>query len=413
MNTLNKLMPGSDFLYIGNDDGGVPASLGVVNESGQTSNVWVNVMGHTPGRINEGQVIDPDHPTPNGSSIIVYCNLDSTLGHIYQTVGDAVETNASQILVIQKGSARGTNITYRVDPWFELGTVTTNGRPALATALPEPRTYTVNVGAGASNNVTVVASAKIKDSLLGLGLTEDNRYRNAVVDWLVNHKDAYGRDWANPDADEVQLADFMALSGAVITNMTLTEMYWLDMDPTVGHLALKAGMAEPPLPAIVEGYQGSAAVTNLKMGVFMQITNRTEDAASPYYGQAWTPYIMRGLEPGSTSWDYAADGEWGWTNATFKITGILANGLTHESNANNWIPLRWFVFHEDSFDPDTYISRIEVKDPFGTESPGYSAGWYDWVREHGKVPVFFRWAIDTRLKPFNVEVLKKENYYEN
>lgn len=413
VNTLNKLMPGSDFLYIGNDDGGVPASLGVVNESGQTSNVWVNVMGHTPGRINEGQVIDPDHPTPNGSSIIVYCNLDSTLGHIYQTVGDAVETNASQILVIQKGSARGTNITYRVDPWFELGTVTTNGRPALATALPEPRTYTVNVGAGASNNVTVVASAKIKDSLLGLGLTEDNRYRNAVVDWLVNHKDAYGRDWANPDADEVQLADFMALSGAVITNMTLTEMYWLDMDPTVGHLALKAGMAEPPLPAIVEGYQGSAAVTNLKMGVFMQITNRTEDAASPYYGQAWTPYIMRGLEPGSTSWDYAADGEWGWTNATFKITGILANGLTHESNANNWIPLRWFVFHEDSFDPDTYISRIEVKDPFGTESPGYSAGWYDWVREHGKVPVFFRWAIDTRLKPFNVEVLKKENYYEN
>ena len=71
------------------------------------------------------------------------------------------------------------------------------------------------------------------------------------------------------------------------------------------------------------------------------------------------------------------------------------------------------MFHEDSFDPDTYISRIEVKDPFGTESPGYSAGWYDWVREHGKVPVFFRWAIDTRLKPFNVEVLKKENYYEN
>ncbi len=409
---LNQLMPNADFLYVGDDDGGVSASLGVVNERGGTSNVWSKVMSHTPGRINEGQNIDPDHPTPNGSSIIIYANLDQSVGPIYQTLGDAVNTNGSQILVIQKGSARGTNITYRVDPWFQLGTVTTNGRPATATALAEPRTYVVNVGAGASNNVTVVASAEVKESLIDLGLTPDNKYRSAIIDWLKKHKDAYGNDWANPDVDEVRLADFISLHGNIITNMTLTEMYWLDMDPTVGNLALKAGMSAAPTPSIVDGYLGGASMTNVKMGVFMQITNRVEDTASPYYGAAWAPYIIRGMEPGGSSWDYDPDvNDWRWTNATFKITGILANGLTRESNARNWIPLRWFVFREDSFD-ENFTTRIEVKDPFSTESPGYGAGWYDWVREHGATPVFFRWGLDERIQPFGVEILEKENYYE-
>ena len=54
-----------------------------------------------------------------------------------------------------------------------------------------------------------------------------------------------------------------------------------------------------------------------------------------------------------------------------------------------------------------------MKDPLGTESPGYGAGWSDWVEEHGATPIFFKWAIDTKLKPFTVELLKKENYYGN
>lgn len=420
VNLLNANMKGSDFLYVGNDDGGLLASIGVVNEKGGTSNVWSKAMIHTPGKINEGQYIDPDHPTPNGSSIIIYANLDTAAGHIYQTLGDAVNTNRNQILVIQKGSDRGTNITYRVDPWYEIGTVTTNGRPAVARALGEPRTYEVTVGVGASNNVTVVASAKVQQNLVDLGLTDDNRYRDAVVDWLLKHKDAYGNDWANPDSEEVRLADVIGLNDDYLSTMTLTEMYWLDMDPTIGNLALKGGMAEAPQPIVRETTysiieQGvektwTTVDTNVTMGVHLEITNRVEDAADPRYGQAWAPYVMRGMAPGETSWQYAASGS-SWTNATFNIAGILSNGLTHESNRDNWIPLRWFVFLPDSFDDD-FVSRIEIKDPFGTESPGYSAGWYDWVQVHGPTPVFYRWAIDTRRKPFNVELLKKENYYE-
>lgn len=416
VNYLNKHMAGSSFTYVGDDDGGLANSLGVINERGRTTNVWTRAMHHTPGSINEGQNIDPDHPTPNGSSVLVYANLDMNTGHIYQTVGEGVNTNGSLIIAIPKGSERGTNITYRVDPWFVIGTVTTNGKETVSRALAEPRTYQVTVGVGASNNVTVVASAKLNDRLVDLGLVDDNKYKPAVVDWLVKGEDAYGNPWANYGDDEVRLADILRLDDTVVTNMTLTQMYWLDMDPTVGNLALKAGFSSPALPKIRENFSGHT-VTNIQLAVKMMITNRTEDVSDTNgYGKAWTPYVLRGLEPGSLSWDYSDTAEWGWTSVTFKVTGILWNGLTSESNPEQWIPLRWFVFKPDSFyqpgEEKAFTSEIELIDPYGTETPGYGAGWYDWVREHGPTPIYYSWSLDTRLKPFGIEVLKKNNYYD-
>lgn len=419
VNYLNAHMRDANFQYVGDDDGGLTASLGVFNERGATSNDWNNTMIRTPGRINEGQVIDPDHPTPNGSSILVYCNLAADPGHISQTIGDHVNTNGNVIVVIQKGLERGTNITYRVDPWYALGAVTENGKAKAATETGT-RTYVVNVGANASNNVTVVAQARVSDELLALGLTDDNRYRPAVLDWLSKHKDAYGNDWANPDADVVQLADVLDRDDKVITNMTLTSMYWLDMDPTVGNLALKAHVFDGPHKNIVDAYPLGTKSTNIVMDVFMMITNRTENTAdTENFGKAWSPYTLRGLEPGSLSMDY----EWStpdvWTSVTFKVTGFIENGLTGMQNRDNWLPLRWFVFHPDSFfqPGDTegapFTSKIEIKDPFGKESPGYSGGWYDWAQTYGlPSSVFYRFTIDERLKPFDPEILKKTNLYE-
>ncbi|MGN0854055.1 MAG: glycine-rich domain-containing protein [Kiritimatiellia bacterium] len=411
VNELNAAMPGSDFLAVGDDDGGLDFSRGVFQARGGTTNDWSDTMVHTPGRINEGQVIDPDHPTPNGSSMYVYCNLDTAFGHITQTVGDAVNTNGNLILVIRKGLSAGTNITYRVDPWFTIGTVTTNGRAAVAHPVAgEARTFRVNVAANASNNVTVVAAAQVNENLLANGLTADNRYRPAVLDWLSKRQNAYGAAWANPDAEEVRLADLMTLSGTVITNLTLTEMYWLDMDPTAGDLALKVGMSEPAGPVLVQGYDDEFT-TNVRMRVFMMITNRTE-------GTAWAPYILRGMGVGETSWDYNPQSptQQAWTSETFKITGILANGLTSVQNSRNWIPLRWFVFDEDSFarpDEDKpFTSLIEVTDPYSLASPGGSAGWHDWVQEHGYTPVFFSWRIDEKVRLSTIEILKKTNIYE-
>ena len=413
---LNRLMPGSRFVYIGDDDQGEGVSLSVMTERGETKENWLNNIRCTPGSVNEGQIIDPDHPTPNGSSILVYAQLDA-FGHIYQTIGDAVNTNGSMVIVIPKGSQKGTNITYTVDRWYELNGVTTNGVAANWTETA-PGRYTANVGAGASNNVTVVASAKLDDRLVSdYGLTPDNRYRDAVIDWLEKGVDVFGKPWANRESDQIRLAEYQSLSGNYVTNLTLTQMYWLDMDPTVGDLALRGGMVQAPQPLtrsipVGGGESDYMESTNFKMGVKLYITNKTDDVTSEHYNKsAWAPYVLRGLNPGESSLDYSLSSPRQWTNVTFKITGLLHNQKTSLSNRDNWIPLRWFVFKPDSFNED-FVTTIEVKDPFGTESPGYSAGWYDWVMKNGPVPVFFSWSLDTRLRQFPVEDLKKENLYE-
>jgi hypothetical protein len=137
----------------------------------------------------------------------------------------------------------------------------------------------------------------------------------------------------------------------------------------------------------------------------MSITNRTS-------GTAYTPYVLRGLEPGSTSWDYNENSPWGWTSVTFKVTGILNNGAVDISDfSKDWIPLRWFVFQPDSFrplnDPDhPGVSFIDIHDPHSTESPGYWAGWYNYPNENS---FLFKFTIDTRLKPYTVETLKQNN----
>ena len=420
---FNSHIAGARFFHAGDDCGGEPCSLGVWDSRGEAVSVWTNMWVRTPGYINTNltggvQNIDPDHPTPRGSAIIVYANLGS--GNITQSVGDAVDSRESQILILQRGSYRGTNIVYKVDPWYELGQVTTNGAVASPVSTGA-RTYELNVGMGASNNVTVVASAVVDHRLRELGCDENNKYTPAVIDWLVKGtmlKDVYGtgQDW--PDSDgEIYLARWTSIkAGFGVRDMTLTQMYWLDICPTISNQLLVAGVYSPT-PHIVTKTDGSS-LTNVRMTVFMMLTNDTETVSSPYYGKAWAPYVIRGLEPGSTSWGYSASSDYGWTNASFKVTGILANGQTHCDNENNWIPLRWFVFDDESFrKPDgpepekAFTADVELLDPYSTESPAYSEGWGTWVQEHGFRPVYYSWRLNTRLRPFGVEILRPNSYY--
>ena len=403
---FKKYLKDCDMFYAGADEAvmnpsGEYRSLGVFESAGETSNQWNNVMKRTPGRINENQMIDPDHPTPNGESIVVFCNVDSEIGHVRQTVGDAVETNAAVAVFIRRGSTLGTNIVYTVDPWYELGSVTTNGQQASFTSAGV-RKYVANVGAGASNNVTVIATAAIDSKLVNeYGLTDDEPYRNAIMDWLNKGTDLYGNSWADPKSGEIKLADLIGLNDQWYTNLSLKAMYWLDMDPTIGNLALKGGMSKAPVPISRTGDSGQP-VTDIGLGVFLQITNRAS-------GAAWTPYALRGLEPGSCSLDYTGN----WTSATFKVVGFLNTGKTSWHVRENRVPLRWFVFKPDSFvqppDAKAFTSDIEVIDPFSTESPAFTAGWAEWAKEHGRGQDYYFWNLDERLVPISVEELKQEN----
>lgn len=78
------------------------------------------------------------------------------------------------------------------------------------------------------------------------------------------------------------------------------------------------------------------------------------------------------------------------------------------------MPLRWFYFLPDASKPNKSASfnalneaEIEVWDPFDEERTGTTSGW----SKYRGTPVFYRWAIDERLMPTQVEGLKPDSRF--
>lgn len=436
---LNHEMQPANFFFPGSDSVNGDHSVGVVNGRGELLSKelavnWNNTMRRTPGMINENQQIDPDYPLPNGEMVGIYLDLDQSGGNIWQSLdgGDSF-TNEMVRIFLKNGSILGTNVIYKVEPWYEIEYVKQTSEDGVVYFDVSNdfdrinRTVELNIGRLSTNRLNIVAKATPDHQLKELGCDEDNLYTPAVIDWLQKGETMRG-PFANDDG-VLRLAEFWGLHSGPSDPpkyLTLTEMYWLDIDPTIGDMVLQAGMYKPPtetMTPIYDGYGGSAFVTNLKMSVFMMISNKTDNAESPHYAESWSPYVLRAVEPGMCSTNYAAGTGYSWTSETFKISGILPNGHTSEKIRDNWVDLRWFVFMPDSFyqpsdEPEhpRYTSDIEILDPVNSlQSPGYGAGWYDWVHdpeypERASIRPFFRWHLDTRLRPFEVEVLKKVNY---
>ena len=418
VNFLNANMAGADFFYVGmDDDGGESNSLGVFQNNGSVTNDWNNTMTNTPGRINSGNGIVQtigDHPRPNPVNILVYMTVDGS--HILHSLDGGDFTNEMFMLSVPKGSLHGTNVTYRVDPWYVVGSVTTNGTSAIGALTPtvttQPRQYVLSgVGKGASNNVTVVAMAAPDPRIAELGVDENNPYRDAIVDWLEGGTDIYGNPFSGVEEGEIKLAQYCKMDGEFYRDMTLTEMYWLDLDPTAGDLALLGGMASVE-PIQVPKRDGSGMQENVRMSVYMMITNRNATLPAPAEHHSrgpndkythWTPYVLRGLDPKSSSLDYD-DAAGDWASETFKITARLLNSYTQEGNVANQAPMRLFVFKPDSFTAEG-ISKVEIEDP--SSYPPF----VEWWNEYGPCGIVYFWSLDERKRPKGVEILKQENYY--
>lgn len=425
---LNENMKPGTFFYPGDDHNQGDHSVGVVNNKGESDHDnWNNTMMRTPGRINEGQQIDPDIPVPYGEMIYIYSTLDQSGGNIWQSNdGGNTFTNETLRFFIKRGSAKGTNLVYKVEPWYEVaysrqtcdGLTTefdvTNGFNRTT------RTVEVrNIGKGCSNSVSVVAKAAPDRQLAEYNVDENNPYTPAIIKWLQDGSTLKWGDFANNDGI-IRLGEFWGRKSGYIADLTLTEMYWLDIDPTAGEMVLRGGWSDAPHPVVIPAEGGRAAVTNDKMSVFMMITNKTEDVTSKYYTQAWTPYVLRSVEPTKTSWDYESSSTSDWNSVTFKIKGIILNGHTSLDNPDNWADLRWFVFHPDSFHQpgnaigaEPYTADVEILDPMHRrDSPGFDAGWVSWLEAHPEksdLRPYYRWDINTRLKPKEIEVLKTNN----
>ena len=394
----------------GEDTGGDRTlSLSATNQFA-AEGTWVHLT-KTPGRINLGQYIDPDHPTPNGSSIVLFANLEG--GHLNQTTGIYDETTQNLVLYVPKGSESGTDIVYRVDHWYELDSITVNGveQPGYAGRGADGSPIVFTAAVNASNTITVVAKARIEKGLReDYGLGDDNAYTEAVMQWLSGG--ATLRDGGTPFKDplgSIYLAEVLHLNGAPYDppSLSLTEMYWLDMDPTCSNQVLVADWSAAPTPHVVN--VGGIEYTNRLMSIYMMISNKTDTSFIPY-----APYTLRGVEPGSSS---AADSS-GWNSETFKITGYLNNGKDATKPEDTiWLPLRYYVFDENSFMPrghvnpstlkcDEFQSHIQIEDPFQPPSPGFYQGWW----KYPTCDVWFLWNIDSRLKPVGPQVLKAQDY---
>ena len=410
------------FFFAGREHGGDPCSLGAFRNAGATSNDWNCTMKRTPGRVNEEQEIDPSHPTPFGSAVLVYLNLGP---HLAQSVGGAAATRENQLAVVPKGDPDGLDVEYAADRWHVLGSVTTNGAPA-GFVPSGPRTYRVNVAKNCSNDtLTVEAAAAISPALVeGQGLTADNRYREAIMDWLVSRKDLNGNAWVDDGGETIRPAEFWSYDGTFQTNLSLTAMYWLDIPPTEGNWVVRGGMTDVQ-PHCEQAPAGSG-LTNVQVRVYLMISNKLETAGwatSQPHRLRHAPYALRGLKPGSSSWGYSpsAPSSDRWNDVTFKITGLMQNGKTDPNNRNNHVPLRWFVFDEGSFHPrghaQEFQATVDVRYPYTKESPAQAYGVREWLWAHPDVPdsarppFFYFWSLDERLQPLAVEVLRPNSTY--
>ena len=419
---LNRQESGGQFFFAGYELGGEDNSLGTLASSEANSNAWTCAMARTPGSINVGQVIDPNHPTPSGDSVVIYLNVGA---HVWQTLADGTKTNITRIATVRKGDADGYEVVYDVDRWYALGRVTTNAAPAEATATGTPRRHRLVVAQNCSNSMVTVQADSVVDPTLveKFGLTDDNRYRDAVMDWLSGGKDLDGHAWQDDADGEIHLARYMSMDGALTTNMTLTSMYWLDIPATESGWVLRGGIGAPSeVTTAGTDAQGNAVVnTNIRMQVYLAISNENETATwatSEPHRLAHAPYVLRSVNPGKTSRD--ADEASSWTSTTFKVTSFLVNGKNDFGNRESHIPLRWFVFGPDSFNPrghttdgkpDEFWATIDAPHPYSPRSPAWSGGdYYDWVSKHGTgTSLFYRWDIDDRRRPDVIETLKADS----
>ena len=421
LNTISRSESVNGFVYIGDDDSGVTGnSLSVFDEMGAAASVWTNLWGWTPGRINvdadgNTQKIDANHPTPNGETVIVTCEIDSSeLGAVlYHMVDGSFDwTNINQIVYLDKGSSNGLKVVYRADPWFALSGVATDGVAIASADITETgtRLYEATVGRYASNRFTVVATPKLTDEIK----IDDSRYHDAILDWLISGKTLKGATFKNRGSDKVYEVEFYRPAPVeFVTNLNLKMMYWLDIDPTDGPRTNDANKEVSNI--IMYGGMDSVSTTNRKMIVYANpvVTNNITDVliapkiwfTNTVDETAWAPYVIRGAGVGETSWNNKTSA---WSGASFKISGRMYN-RTDKNNPYAWVPLRYFTFNDNSFDTN-FVTRIEVRDVYTPYSIGYEY-WKDAFDLYGQQGIGLFWMLDERNMGYEVEDLKTENYY--
>ena len=415
-NLLAKLVedarPGYKWTYNGADY--TTGTLGAMKNYGEgglaPEGTWEADLMPTANKVNcrwDGTTedIDPSwYLEANGTNLWVFATVISD--HLAQKSG--VFTNKAFRLVLPQGIT--TNITYEADDWWRIAYVNMNGTAVPAAAGKKKFDLVIE---NLTTNVDIVASASPAGSLTngtGFVFDESNIYAPAVMDWLGGYPEVDEDGKTN----EIKRTWFYDAYGRVRNRqLTLTEMYWLDIPP-IKQCQLWGGLKDGvmrvdesdrgdcPEPVLYQNWDGAVShpQTNIRVTVFMMITNLEDNTA-------WAPYRLQTVD-GIKSDDFANLDD--WPGVTFKIEGQLPIIAT-----NHWVALRQFVFKEGSFKAptgaaDDYCARIEVWDPFDSGSAAYGAGWSRY--RFADTPLL-HWNLDSERAPtLRVHTLKPDSTYK-
>ena len=382
----------SQWIYAGEDKHDANTTLGVFRSHGEDTGCWTNYMWDTSTEINrlkDGTLQEIPFGyflEPFGTNVWIYSTI-LTPQYMKQFFGDR-DIGANSVIVVPKDTH--TNIVFQVTNWYQIGTCTINGNP-VDDAHGKTGKYTLDLGS-VSNTLTVIVGAERDDRLKDeWGLTDQNSYSPAVMDWLFNEYSKYG-------PEDLSKALYKDLSKSKSEELTLTEMYWLNIPPVHkdnlggSNIWFVAGMGslianeEPDVEPRVTVRPDGTIRSNVYMTVTMMITNWATDVA-------WPPDRLNGhVYDGRGSSDLTSEEQSAWTSAVFTIVGALQKSDV----SGRYLPLQQYTFKPGSFgaadDPHPFQTRVEVVDPHSPNSMGNYYGW-------GMFPdtsVWFRWVIKPR-----------------
>lgn len=380
-------------------------TVGVITNQGALHAEWKSPLARTPGDINDGQYIDPNWLVrPNGGYYWIYATVLG--GHMRQIING--ETNLTATITIAEGKT--TNIVYEVDRWYKLAECEV--QPSAGSSLSAPvvkdgRSYYTLTLNNVTSRVDVAAKADASDEVAALGVTDDNPYKSAIMKWLENGTTGGEDGGEHPFKGSTLIP--MHYRGKptepVDQELGLTDMYWLDVDPTEGGWELWGAMGDKPgtgCPGInlvdepvIRAYS-TFMHTNHLTTVWLSLYNTNSLVEYP-------PYRLQGLANEKSDQFSGV-----WTSVTFKVTMALQNGKVDDV----YKPMRHFVFDRNSFrakdDAESpFAALIEVTDPFSNQSPAIDWGW----KPYSGCQLYTGWALDSRITPAGVSTLKSEDIY--
>lgn len=384
------------------------ASWSVVTNFGAKTSDWARAR-PTPTLVNavdtdplstEVQYIDPEwYLPPNGENCWVSAYIDSLF--LKQDVGGGQN---SVVFAMPKWDGVSddprytTNITYTADFFYRLAGLSTNAVD-VSEAIGN-RVYTLELK-NLTDDVVIHATADVDPNLASeYDLDEDSIYRPAVIEWLTDRADGLEEE---PEIHR----SFLGMrvkddNGNVVWKrdpfsnpLSVTEAYWLDLDPFTTNLVFFQVGAPRPVP--LYGPDDMPELTDDPALTNVQITFHTMVTNIEVGGESWAPRLLRGVNYGDTSDTLGPRDK--WDGPVFKVRARLPN-VSNSSYPRKWAALRYFVFGPDSFVKDeeagdgSYYADIEVRDPFSKESPGTYFYPYGWTSAFRGETVWYSVAIE-------------------